>query len=48
MYLMFLKRVHFKAFNHVCENCGAEWMSAKEDEDCPSCGAENTQSWQSK
>jgi rubrerythrin len=31
-------------YNHVCEDCGKEWESAKKDESCPSCGSSATQS----
>jgi len=34
------------AYNHVCEDCGEEWESAKEDEKCPSCGSGATQSYE--
>lgn len=34
-------------YNHVCEDCGKEWESAKEEENCPKCGSESTQSNQS-
>jgi predicted nucleic acid-binding Zn-ribbon protein len=31
-------------YNHVCEDCGHIWESWKEDEDCPRCGSDSTQS----
>jgi rRNA maturation endonuclease Nob1 len=32
------------SYNHVCEDCGNEWMSAKERQTCPRCGSASTQS----
>lgn len=32
------------AYNHVCEDCGEIWESAKEHQKCPNCGSESTQS----
>lgn len=32
------------AWNHVCEDCGHQWESSKEDQKCPNCGSDSTQS----
>lgn len=31
------------SWNHVCEDCGHEWESSKENQRCPSCGSDSTQ-----
>lgn len=35
-------------YNHVCEDCGNEWESSKEDQRCPACGSSATQSTQQR
>ncbi len=35
-----------KSFNHVCEDCGHEWESATEDENCPACGSGDTEGYE--